>query len=101
MLDSPSPIAVLSDDEFLLGRSMEDFGEKIIDMIPYGGFDLGISRKHCAVFKSGNGYEIMDLDSTNGTWIKEQRLVPQKIYPLPSGTMVRLGRMRLVLIYQT
>lgn len=101
LLDNASPIAIITDQQFVLGRAMEDFGERIIDLIPYGGFDLGVSRKHCMIQKTDNTYEIIDLDSTNGTWIQEQRLVPQKVYPLPNGTLVRLGRMRLVFIYQT
>lgn len=101
LLDNSSPIAILNDDQFVLGRAMEDFGERIIDLIPYGGFDLGVSRKHCLIQKSGAGYEVIDLDSTNGTWIQEQRLVPHKLYPLPSGSLLRLGRMKMVAIYQT
>ncbi len=101
LLDNASPIAVLNDEQFVLGRAMEDFGERIIDLIPHGGFDLGVSRKHCLIQKNGASYEVIDLDSTNGTWIEEQRLVPNKVYSLPSGSLLRLGRMRVVVIYQT
>jgi pSer/pThr/pTyr-binding forkhead associated (FHA) protein len=47
-----------------------------------------------------DGCEIINLDSTNGTWLNELRLVPNKPYPLTSGAQIRLGRMHLFTIYR-
>jgi pSer/pThr/pTyr-binding forkhead associated (FHA) protein len=41
------------------------------------------------------GYEIIDLDSTNGTWLNEKRLTPTKAYELQNGATIRLGQLRL------
>lgn len=46
------------------------------------------------------GYEVMDLGSVNGTWLGEERLAPHKSYPLPSGSRLRLGRMKVVVHYR-
>ena len=40
-------------------------------------------------------FEIIDLDSTNGTWLNEKRLTPTKAYALPSGATIRVGQLRL------
>lgn len=39
----------------------------------------------------GNGYQITDLNSTNGTFINEQRLSPNLARPLYSGDVIRIG----------
>lgn len=42
----------------------------------------------------GNGYQITDLNSTNGTFVNEQRLTPNMPRPLNSGDVVRIGNTR-------
>jgi hypothetical protein len=42
----------------------------------------------------GNGYQITDLNSTNGTFVNEQRLTPNVPRPLNSGDVVRIGATR-------
>jgi hypothetical protein len=39
----------------------------------------------------GNSYQITDLNSTNGTFVNEQRLIPNAPRPLNPGDMVRIG----------
>jgi pSer/pThr/pTyr-binding forkhead associated (FHA) protein len=50
--------------------------------------------------RDGDGYEVLDLGSVNGTWLNEKRLVPHKAYPLSSGSYLRLGRMRIFVLYR-
>ncbi|HET8845730.1 MAG TPA: FHA domain-containing protein, partial [Ktedonobacteraceae bacterium] len=39
----------------------------------------------------GEGYQITDLGSTNGTFVNEQRLSPNMPRPLNSGDVIRIG----------
>lgn len=39
----------------------------------------------------GSSYQITDLNSTNGTFVNEQRLVPNMPQPLNSGDVIRIG----------
>jgi pSer/pThr/pTyr-binding forkhead associated (FHA) protein len=48
-----------------------------------------------------NGYEVLDLGSVNGTWLNDERLAPHRSYPLASGSHLRLGRMQLLVLYQS
>jgi hypothetical protein len=98
LLDNPKPIAILAVDEFILGRQMEESLEEIVDLTPYKAFASGVSRRHAMVRRKKNGFEIIDLDSTNGTWLNEKHMTPTKAYPLPSGAMIRLGQVRLQVI---
>ncbi len=102
LLDTSNPIAVYAIDEFILGRQLEGSLEEIVDLTPYGAFSNGVSRRHAMIRRKKTSYEIIDLDSTNGTWINEKRLTPTKAYALSNGATIRLGQLRLqVLIRET
>ena len=81
-----------------IGRPIEGTLEETVDLTPYGAFASGVSRRHAMVRRKKNGFEIIDLDSTNGSWLNEKRMTPTKAYPLPSGAMIRLGQLRLQVI---
>jgi hypothetical protein len=98
--DTPRPFDVRTDDEFLIGRRTEDEQEKIIDLIPYNAFGLGVSRRHVKIRRVADSYEAIDLESTNGTWVNEKRLTPNIPYPIPNGALLRLGKMPLLVIYR-
>lgn len=52
----------------------------------------GISGVHCQIRQSGSGYEIMDLGSSNGTFLGSgQKLTPNVPVFLPDGTYFYLG----------
>lgn len=94
------PAYIDSRDEFVLGRRAGTTSEMLLDLAPFGGYSLGISRRHAIIRRTGSGYEVVDLGSVNGTWLNEERLVPHLAYPLPSGCHLRLGRMRIVVLYR-
>lgn len=86
--------------EFVLGRQIGMSSELLLDLAPFGGYSLGLSRRHAVIRRTTDGYEIVDLGSVNGTWLNEERLVPHQSYPLPSGSHLRLGRMRILVLYR-
>jgi hypothetical protein len=92
------PAYIDAEEEFVLGRKV-GMAEHLLDLAPFGGYSLGLSRRHVAIRPTGNGYEILDLGSVNGTWLNEERLVPHQAYALPSGSHLRLGRMRILVLY--
>jgi hypothetical protein len=94
------PVYIDSDAEFVLGRKVGQTSEGLLDLAPMGGYHLGLSRRHALVRQTERGYELLDLGSVNGTWLNEERLIPHKAYPLTSGSFLRLGRMRLYIVYR-
>jgi hypothetical protein len=82
--------------ELLIGRidPVRDIHPDI-DLVPYGGEVNGVSRLHARlVIKDGQIY-IEDLNSTNFTFINQQRLQPGQLYALKSGDELRLGLLML------
>jgi hypothetical protein len=94
------PAYIDSRGEFVLGRKVGTTSEVLLDLAPFGGYSLGLSRRHAVIRQSGYGYEVLDLGSANGTWLNDERLVPHKPYPLPSGSHLRLSRMRVLVLYR-
>ncbi len=62
-----------------------------LDMTPYGAAELGMSRQHAILLPSSEGLWIVDLDSTNGTWINGLFLQPGMKYRLRSGDRIEFG----------
>ncbi len=99
-VDEALPFELRVDNEFVVGRKTDDSLEKMVDLVNYDAFGHGVSRRHAKIRRTQTGYEIIDLESTNGTWINEQRLAPNKPYTLTSGSMIRLGRMRMYVTFK-
>lgn len=97
---SPNPIYLYFDKELVFGRKHEDgFDDTLLDLTKMDGYQLGISRQHAMIRRVETGYEIIDLASTNGSWLNDERLVPNQTYRLASGSQLRFGRMRLLVLY--
>jgi pSer/pThr/pTyr-binding forkhead associated (FHA) protein len=99
--ESEVPITIQQDNQFTLGRKMTgEMDESFVDLRPFGAYENGVSRRHAIIRKATGGYEIIDLGSTNGTWLEKQRIVPNRPYPLNNGSKIFLGRLQLIVIYQ-
>lgn len=53
--------------------------------------DLSISRRHLRVSRRDNKYFIMDLKSTNGTFINGKEIEPWKEFEVPEGLPIVMG----------
>ena len=96
------PVYLIFKDELIFGRKAEEpFGGDLLDLTSLGGYQMGISRRHAVLRKLEKSYELTDLGSTNGSWLNNERLTPFKPYPLVSGSQLRFGRMRLLILYHS
>jgi hypothetical protein len=92
-------VGIWKKNEFFLGRKLEGSDEGYVDLTSLGAFQKGVSRRHAVIRQIKRGYEIADLESTNGTFIDGKRLVSNRPYTLPSASRVTLGRMHLLVLY--
>ncbi len=99
-LENTAPVTVLRDEEAILGRRASGTGGLIIDLVPFGAIQMGVSRRHAVIHREEDGYYITDLNSTNGTRINGRRLSSNKPFRLSSGDVIRLGRLNLLVLYK-
>lgn len=57
--------------------------------------DRFISREHAKIVKKHNKYCLMDLGSTNGTYLNRQLLEQNREYPLKTGDAIQMERFRM------
>lgn len=96
------PLYVPVSKEVVIGRKTETASppEDFLDLTNMHAATMGVSRRHVLIRRSASGFEIIDLLSRNGTWLNAERLVPNKSYPLASGSQLRIGNMRLIIMYR-
>lgn len=96
------PFYVPISGELIIGRRLETdpASEDLLDLTDLHAGSMGVSRHHALIKRTESGYEVIDLLSRNGTWLNAERLVPNKPYPLASGSQLRIGHMRLLIMYR-
>ena len=79
-----------------LGRGPID---PAIAAAPFYIDDDTISRRHARIDRQGNRFEVVDLESTNGTFVNGRRLPPHQAYILRDGDELRLGQVQLTVVF--
>ena len=96
LMDSGKILPLASRNEFTLGRLSE--GQPImpdIDLTPYQAYASGVSRLHAVVKRDANRIFVMDLGSSNGTYLNGRRLNPHTEESLNHGDVVSLGKLKI------
>lgn len=85
-----------------LGRDTTKIGiTSSLDLTPYGAYQAGISRLHAEIRWSSEQYlEIMDLHSTNGTYLNGKFLKPLYSYRLHDGDQIRMANLNMTVHYK-
>lgn len=95
VLGQNTPIVVRDHPEITLGRHVQGETSPVVDLADYHAHLLGVSRRHAVIRQDREGYVIEDLNSNNGTWVNEERVLPGQSYPLAHGDQLRLGQLAL------
>jgi hypothetical protein len=96
MIDSGQILPLADRTEFTLGRSAE--GQPIVpdvDLSAYNAYANGVSRLHAAIKLVKNRIVIVDLGSSNGTYLNGTRLSPYIEMPVSHGDIVYLGKLKM------
>lgn len=84
------------DRDLIIGRIDNVSGSQPdIDVDPYGGHRMGVSRRHAVLRRITNEIYIADLNSRNGTMINEHRIPPNTLHRLRSEDIIALGTLRI------
>ncbi|MBT3337617.1 MAG: FHA domain-containing protein [Anaerolineae bacterium] len=87
--------------EFTMGRVSD--GQPImpdIDLTPYKAYECGVSRLHAVLKKKSDKVVIMDLGSSNGTYLNGTRLSPENEHSLHHGSIISLGKLKIQFLLQ-
>jgi pSer/pThr/pTyr-binding forkhead associated (FHA) protein len=84
------------------GRDMPQMGStKVFDLTSFGGVRKGISRRHAEInLTHDNHLELVDLGSTNGTYLNYKKLKPLQSYPVHDGDQIRLGKISIEIFFE-
>jgi hypothetical protein len=96
LMDSGKILPLASRNEFTLGRLSE--GQPImpdIDLTPYQAYASGVSRLHAVVKRDSDRVLVMDLGSSNGTYVNGRRINPHVEESLNHGDILALGKLKI------
>ena len=99
LLDTGQMLPLSDRTEFTVGRVSE--GQPImpdIDLSPYQAYAGGVSRLHAVLKREGNRILLMDLGSSNGTYINGKRLTPNVEQIVYNGDVIALGKLKIQIL---
>ena len=82
------------DTQFAISQDIVSIGRSNANGIRLD--DHNISKRHCLLVRTPDGVKMVDLESTNGTWINGLYLEPGKHYLLSQGDTIEFGLLPIV-----
>ena len=101
MIESGQILPLADRNEFSLGRSAE--GQPIVpdvDLSPYSAYANGVSRLHAVLKLIQEHIVIMDLGSSNGTYLNGNRLSPYVENAIAHGDVISLGKLKIQVLIE-
>jgi pSer/pThr/pTyr-binding forkhead associated (FHA) protein len=101
MIESGQILPLADRTEYTLGRSAE--GQPIVpdvDLSPHNAYANGVSRLHAVLKLIRDQIIIMDLGSSNGTYLNGSRLPPYLETPVVHGDVIYLGKLKIQVLIE-
>jgi len=99
LVESGQVIPLTGRTEYTLGRGSD--GQPVmpdVDLSPHKAYEHGVSRLHAVIKKQPARIIIMDLGSSNGTYLNGVRLMANIENPVVNGDMIALGKLKMQLL---
>jgi hypothetical protein len=96
------PLTVAVKPELIFGRRDPSTGTRPdIDLTPFAGYRLGVSRRHAALRQTHDSrLDLWDLGSSNGTYLNGVRLIAHRPNRVHDGDEIQLGQMICHIYFQ-
>ncbi len=94
------PLELLVETMVTLGRHTADYTVADIDLSAYQADLYGVSRLHAILKRQANTLTLIDMHSTNHTFLNGTRLKDGEVYTLKTGDKIRLGRLGMTVIFK-
>ena len=101
MMENGQILPLADRAEFTLGRSAE--GQPIVpdvDLSPFNAYANGVSRLHAMIKLIQDKIVIIDLGSSNGTYLNGIRLSPYVETTVVQGDLVYLGKLKMQVLIE-
>lgn len=96
VLNTGRKVLLSADREILVGRLDAAHGIfPELDMTTDGGLEQGVSRRHARIYTRDGACFVEDLDSTNGTFLNDERVTPYLPYAFHDGDVLTFGTMKM------
>jgi len=95
ILPDKSQIEFPLQDTFVIGRQQGNSRSIDLDLDPYGGSSVGISRTHAEIVVAQGTIYIRDMGSKNGVYLNNEELYSGKNYKLHDGDTILLGSLQI------
>lgn len=80
-------------ETYVIGREDPASGSyPDIDLVPFGGEEGGVSRRHAQITRRDGQFFIEDLNSVNYTFVNKRKIAVGAAHALRDGDEIRLGR---------
>ncbi len=84
----------------IFGRAPSDEPD-FLDLTYLNAVQHGVSRRHCSLRRDGTRLIVTDLDSTNGTSVNGEALIPYRDYVIHDGDRLILGTLHFTVHFVT
>lgn len=100
VVGTASTIQVRVAEHMMIGRADPERGIlPEVDLGPFNGYALGVSRQHAAILAAGSNIRVKDMGSANGTQLNGYLLPPHHEYRLRHGDELSFGKLRLQVLF--
>jgi hypothetical protein len=102
-LPSGSVMPLTLEKPVILGRAAAESDDQVerIDLSGFNAVAHGVSRQHCEFRRQGTHLLVIDLNSTNGTYLNDHHLEPGKEAVVLHGDKLILGTLHLLVTFST
>ena len=100
LTDSPEMLVLPEKLRFVLGRANGEQQIPDVDLSQFDGFERGVSSRHAALERTDDHLLLIDLDSTNGTYLNRQQLAPHQPAIVQDGAEIQLGKLTFRLYFE-
>lgn len=98
-LDIEGKTQLTGKEKYVLGRSVPTNKDALLDLDldKWGGYETGVSRQHAMLKYIDGEFKLIDLNSSNRTFLNDEEIYPGNEYNIGNECMLRLGKMRMKL----
>lgn len=97
LLDLNQSVELAGKEKYVLGRTIPSQPTTSIDLDfnRFNGYEYGVSRKHAMLKISEGRIHIVDLNSSNRTFVDGEEIYPGVEHDIDENSVIRLGKLRI------